>query len=131
MNYIKEAVTKKYAQFSGRARRKEYWTYTLVVFIISLIAGLIDDFIIKKAIISTIITLALIVPSFAIAVRRLHDIGKGGGWVFICLIPIVGAIWFLVLMATPGEVGENRFGEDPKADERFENTENTENTESN
>ena len=46
MNYIKEAVTKKYAQFSGRARRKEYWTYTLVVFIISLIAGLIDDFII-------------------------------------------------------------------------------------
>lgn len=59
--------------------------------------------------------LAVIIPSIAVAVRRLHDIGKSGAWFFISLIPYIGTIWLLVLLCLEGEEGENQYGADPKS----------------
>lgn len=116
MNYFKEAITKKYATFTGRARRKEFWIYALIVFIIELIASGIDAAI-GKPIISIIVGLFFLIPGLAISFRRLHDIGKGGGWIFINFVPLIGWIWYLVLMLKPGEEGANRFGMNPKVSE--------------
>lgn len=103
---------KKYADFSGRARRKEFWMFVLFNSIAVIILGIID-YAIEMDILTTIYFLAVIVPALAIQVRRLHDIGKSGAWWFIYLIPIVGPIWMLVLSCTAGIVGENEYGEDP------------------
>jgi hypothetical protein len=64
-------------------------------------------------VLSGIVTVALLLPSICVAIRRLHDTGRGGGWCFIALIPLVGAIWLLVLMLLPGEPETNRFGDVP------------------
>ena len=65
--------------------------------------------------ITTLVALAHIIPSFALTVRRLHDVGKSGWFIFIVFIPFIGAIWLLVLNCKNGEVGENKYGADPKA----------------
>jgi uncharacterized membrane protein YhaH (DUF805 family) len=120
MNYYK-AVLKKYAEFKGRARRAEYWYFALFNIIFAIVAGIIDRIIdpgVKISgyygIIYILYALAVIVPSLAVVVRRLHDTGKSGWMILISLIPIVGAIWLLVLMIKKGDVGENKYGPDPK-----------------
>lgn len=90
---------KKYCDFSGRATRAEFWWFQLFTFLLSLIP-----------IVNFIAWLALLLPSIAVNVRRMHDLGKGGGWIFIGLIPLVGFIWALVLWCTPSEPCDNRFG---------------------
>lgn len=111
-----------YADFSGRARRKEYWMFALFnliflfawAFLIALFAGSFDS---SGAVMSSIYMswFALLgLPGLAVAVRRLHDLGKSGWMLLIALIPIVGQIWFIVLMCTEGQAGANRFGPDPK-----------------
>ncbi len=60
-----------------------------------------------------IVALILLAPTLAVNVRRLHDIGKGGGWIFINLIPFIGGLWYLILMIKEGEPQANRFGEKP------------------
>lgn len=69
----------------------------------------------STGIIASLYSLAVLIPSLAVGVRRLHDIGKSGWWLLISLIPLVGGIWLLVLLATNGVVGENQYGPDPKA----------------
>lgn len=105
-----------YANFSGRASRSMFWwVYLFLVLVgwacmaIGWITGS-DNF---GEILSGLFSLATIVPSLAIAVRRMHDIGKGGGWIFISLIPIVGVIWFIVLCCKDSEPFANRFGPVP------------------
>lgn len=111
--YIK--VIKQYIDFKGRARRKEYWMFVLFNAIFSIVAILIDRQIgLNFNVIDTLYSLFVLLPGLAVSVRRLHDIGKGGGWIFISLIPIIGWIWLIVLTATEGEHAENRFGADPK-----------------
>ena len=109
-------VFKKYATFSGRARRKEYWTFYLyniiVTVLLSLLASLIDFF----SMLTAIYGLVIIVPSIAVAVRRLHDIGKPGVWYCLAFIPCIGTIWLIILLATEGETGDNMYGPDPKMD---------------
>jgi len=114
-------VLSKYAEFGGRARRKEYWMFALFN-IIFLIAALIIDNIIGTTIsvlhyglFYIVYALAMIVPGIAVAVRRLHDVGKSGWLYFIALIPIVGAIWLLVLFCTDSDASENKYGPNPKA----------------
>ena len=111
------AVLKKYAVFAGRARRTEYWMFALVNFIISVVLQIIARASGSNVltIISLVYALALLLPGLAVLVRRLHDIGKSGAWFWIVLIPLVGPIWLLVLMATAGERNANRYGPDPKA----------------
>jgi uncharacterized membrane protein YhaH (DUF805 family) len=118
--YLK--VWKQYAVFRGRARRKEYWMFLLIYWLTLLVAyglsfALTSVSSILGGIISSLIglySLALLVPSIAVLVRRLHDVGKGGGWIFIYFVPVVGIFWLLILLVTDSEIGENRFGPNPK-----------------
>lgn len=115
-SFIGAVVTafRKYVDFKGRASRSQYWWFVLFNFIILSIVNLLcilsnarpEELMITYGCISALFML----PALAVAVRRLHDIGKGGGWFFVSFIPIVGGIWFLILMLTPGEHEENRFG---------------------
>lgn len=113
MNYFLEAL-KKYAMFSGRARRKEYWMYVLFYVIFASFVTIIDGVLGTSRILTGIYGLAFIVPTIAAAVRRLHDLGKSGFWYFISFIPLIGGIWMLVLMCLDGQQGENQYGPNPK-----------------
>jgi uncharacterized membrane protein YhaH (DUF805 family) len=107
-------VIKNYVNFRGRARRKEYWMFTLVnalialgIFVIEMLAG-IDGWLYG------LYSLFVFLPSFAVAIRRLHDTGRSGWWILISLIPIVGAIVILVFMCLEGESQSNKWGQNPK-----------------
>ena len=115
MNYYLD-VLKKYIVFDGRARRKEYWMFILFKVIVGGVLAILDS-ILGTAILGSLYGLAVLLPSLAVQVRRLHDINKPWYWIFITLIPLVGAIWMIVLMATEGTRGDNDFGPDPKAGE--------------
>jgi len=102
-----------YCNFSGRASRSQYWWPVLFNFIVAIVLSIIGTLIGGKDVINILTglySLAVLLPSLGISVRRLHDIGKGGGWIFISLVPIIGSIWFLVLMLTASEPNDNRFG---------------------
>lgn len=115
--YLK--VLKQYADFNGRARRKEFWMFVLFNLLASLALSFVG-YIIGNSFLSTIYALAVFIPGLAVSIRRLHDIGKSGWMVLIALIPIIGAIWLIVLYATEGTYGENQYGPDPKEDVDFE-----------
>ena len=121
MDLIIGCVTQKYATFSGRARRKEYWLFYLAWFILAVIAFGIDMVIGSPVIeigVVGIINVALICPSLAVSVRRLHDTNRRGWWLLMYFIPFIGAIWLVVLYCFKGMEGENRFGPDPLAPEK-------------
>ncbi len=116
--YLK--VLKQYADFNGRARRKEYWMFVLFNIIFAICAIFIDNIIgtaidgIGYGIIYLLYTLAVFIPGLAVTVRRLHDIGKSGWMILVGLIPFIGGIWLLVLTVTEGNSGANEYGPDPK-----------------
>lgn len=109
--YLK--VLNQYADFNGRARRKEYWMFILFNVIFGAVAGVVGGIIGTEAI-AGLYSLALLIPSIAVGVRRLHDIGKSGWMLLISFIPLIGAIWLIVLFATDGEPGVNQYGANPK-----------------
>lgn len=123
---FKKCMTTDFANFSGRARRREYWLFTLAMAIVSVIlealsavAGLTQSAILIGLVtfISLVICIAFLIPSIAVTVRRLHDINKSGLWILIGLVPFVGALVLLVFTVLDGTVGENQYGPDPKAGE--------------
>ena len=119
MNWYLE-VLKKYAVFSGRARRKEYWFFVLFNFIFAVVLAFIDGMIgtfdpeTGYGVLSGIYGLVVIIPGIAVTIRRLHDTDRSGWWLLILFIPLIGAIWLLVLMIIDGTPGENQYGPDPK-----------------
>jgi uncharacterized membrane protein YhaH (DUF805 family) len=120
MSWFVEAL-KKYAVFSGRSRRKEYWYYVLFVVIISIVLTIIDGLIGTSnsstggGLLSGIFGLATLVPSIAVSVRRLHDIDRTGWWVLIGLVPLIGWIVLLVFHVQDSTPGTNRYGPNPKS----------------
>ena len=114
-------VLKKYAVFSGRARRKEYWMFVLFNVVFAVAAIILDNLLglvfkdIGYGPIYLLYVLATLIPGIAVSVRRLHDIGKSGWYLLLGLIPCVGGIILLVFDVTPGDVGDNEYGADPKA----------------
>jgi uncharacterized membrane protein YhaH (DUF805 family) len=114
------AALKKYAQFSGRARRKEYWMFLLFNVIISIILAVIDNATgsFSEAagigILGAIYDLAILIPSIAVSIRRLHDTDRSGWWLLIGLIPVIGAIVLIVFLVQDSKPGPNRFGPNPK-----------------
>jgi uncharacterized membrane protein YhaH (DUF805 family) len=108
------AVLKNYAGFSGRARRTEYWMFALISGIIVLILDGIGLVFKVSTYIGGIYGLLVLIPSLAVGVRRLHDIGRSGWWLLIGLIPVVGWIILIVFAAKEGEPGDNAYGPDPK-----------------
>ena len=113
-------VLRKYADFTGRARRKEYWMFALFNFIFLLVAFGLDNVLgtaideVGYGLFYFLYVLAVLVPSLAVSVRRLHDVGKSGWMIFISLIPIIGGIWLFVLTVTDSIPGENEYGPNPK-----------------
>ncbi|WP_345852246.1 DUF805 domain-containing protein [Shewanella algae] len=104
---------KKYADFTGRARRTEYWMFTLFYIIFSLVVSAID-YALGTTVLGLIYSLGLLLPSIAVAARRLHDTDRSGWWQLLAFIPIIGWIVLLVFYCQDSEVGENRFGSNPK-----------------
>ncbi len=114
MNYY-VSVLKKYAVFSGRSRRAEYWYFALFNIIFSIALGIVSSVINdNENIISILYSLAILIPGLAVSVRRLHDIGKSGWMILLFLIPLIGAIWLLVLMCLDSNPAENKYGPNPK-----------------
>jgi len=113
MNWYLNCLKEHYADFKGRARRKEYWMFVLFNFIASWVLVILGS-LIKFPWLSYLYTLTVLVPSLAVIVRRLHDTGRSGFWFFIGFVPIVGAIWLLVLMCLDSQPEANNWGENPK-----------------
>ena len=113
--YIK--CWKQYLDFSGRARRKEYWMFTLFNVIIAIITSLIDSMLGLGGILYGLFVIATLLPGLAVCVRRLHDVGKSGWWYLIALIPLIGGIVLLVWFCTEGEWEDNKWGPNPKGNE--------------
>ncbi len=117
MNYFVYCL-QHYVDFKGRARRKEFWMFVLfnaiIGFILSWIPWNMTFGYASVGVLSTIWNLFTLLPGLAVGVRRLHDIAKGGGWVFLAFIPVIGAIVLIVFWAMEGHPGDNRFGENPK-----------------
>ena len=121
--YLK--VINSYFDFSGRSRRMEYWMFVLINSVISVFCILLDSMLgtvwsIGYGPIYIGYGLAVFIPGLAVAIRRLHDIGKSGWYYLLVIIPIIGPIWLIILFVTEGEQGENKYGPNPKND-NFEN----------
>lgn len=121
IDYMKLALS-RYADFSGRSRRMEFWMFAVMNIGASIVASILDGILGMSGMIagaygpvSLIVGLGLLVPGIAVAVRRLHDQDKSGWWLLIALVPIIGAIALLVFYFLEGTKGDNRFGPDPKA----------------
>lgn len=122
---------KNYLTFDGRARRTEYWMFVLFNALFCIAAIILDNLLglnFSRTVygvevgmyygwIYTIYGLVVLLPSFAVGVRRLHDIGKSGWLLLVSLILIVGGIILLIFMCTNGQIGENQYGPDPKGEE--------------
>ena len=109
-----KSVFSQYAGFSGRARRSEYWYFTLFNFIISTVFSLLGQKIGFFSIIGGLFSLAVLIPGLAVAVRRLHDIGKSGWFLLFILIPLVGAIILIIWDCQDSQPGDNAYGPNPK-----------------
>lgn len=103
-----------YATFSGRARRTEYWYFTLFNVIVAAVLNTLAQIVPALAFLSGAYSLAILIPSLAVIWRRFHDIGKGGAWYFIILVPLVGWIIVLVWLCKDSQPGANQFGPSPK-----------------
>ena len=128
MNYYLH-VLQNFKNFSGRARRKEYWMYTLIYIPILFLAMIADNALgttfqmeamgqsvdIGYGWVYVIVGPLHFLPSLSVVVRRLHDVGKSGWFYLIIFIPLVGFIWMLVLLVSDGNKGENKYGADPKS----------------
>ena len=119
MSWYLEAL-KKYAVFGGSSRRKKYWYFVLFNIIVGVVLAGIDvllgtfSFAQNIGLLSAIYSLAVLIPSLAVTVRRLHDIDRTGWWIFINLIPLIGTIVLLVFALLDGTPGSNRYGPNPK-----------------
>lgn len=114
---LPEAVTtvlQKYVDFSGRARRSEYWWWILAYCIALGVAQAIS-IAIHTEILYLLVILAVILPTLSVGVRRLHDTDRSGWWILINIIPLIGAIIFLVFTVSDSTPGDNQYGPSPKA----------------
>lgn len=116
MNWYLE-VLRKYVVFDGRAHRTEFWMFTLISVVISIVLALIDVAIgtygAGGGVLQGIYGLAVLLPSLAVGARRLHDIGRSGWWLLLGLIPLVGIIILIVWWAQEGDAGSNQYGPNP------------------
>ncbi len=121
MNFTDSVRTclSKYATFTGRGRRSEFWWFVLFNFLVSIVASIIDAILgtglgAGTGVVGLIAGLALLLPYLAATVRRLHDTNRSGWWILIGLIPLVGLIVLIVFTVADSNPGPNRFGESPK-----------------
>ncbi len=118
MNWYLE-VLRKYAVFSGRARRKEYWMFFLFNLIIYFVLGIIGEIVriapqINGGVLASIYALGVLIPGVAVGVRRLHDTNRSGWWLLINFVPLIGTVVLIVFMVQDSQTGDNRYGQNPK-----------------
>ncbi len=124
MNWYKQALLRNYATFSGRARRKEYWYFTLGNAIAALVLTMVDlgagtfNEELEIGLFSGLYLFAVLIPSIAVSVRRLHDTGRSGWWLLIGLIPLVGVLVIFYFTVLDSEPGANQYGPNPKGEIR-------------
>jgi len=113
---VKSALN-KYATFTGRASRSEFWFFYLFLAIVDSIAGVVDAFILNNSNspLTIIMGLGFFVPLIAVATRRLHDIDRSGWWQLLAFLPIIGTIILIIWLCTAGTAGNNRFGANPQS----------------
>jgi len=115
--YVK--VLRQYSDFRGRARRTEYWMFTLVSVLVSVVLAFVDAVLALDVggfgLLGLLYGLAVLLPSLAVGARRLHDTGRSGWWQLIQIVPVIGMIVLIVFLATDGVRGANSHGPDPKA----------------
>jgi uncharacterized membrane protein YhaH (DUF805 family) len=120
IEWYKKVVFENYANFSGRARRSEHWYFYLGSMIISILLGIIDGVFgykienLNLGIIGLLYSLLILIPSLAVSVRRLHDVGKSG-WFLLVILTCIGVFWILYLFCIDGDQGTNEYGPNPKA----------------
>lgn len=120
MNWYLIAL-KKYAVFTGRSSRSEYWYFVLFYILLTIAFTFIDvmigtyDTVAAIGLFSGVFALAMLIPQLAVAVRRLHDTDRSGWWILIGLIPLIGAIVLLVFTVQDSTPGENQYGSNPKS----------------
>ena len=110
-----------YANWTGRATRAEFWWFTLFSTILGIVFRIIDavigiPFIGNMGFVTLVGSLFLFIPSVMVTIRRLHDVDRSGLWMFIILVPLIGALWLLYYYVSGGTSGSNRFGDDPYYD---------------
>lgn len=118
--WYKKVVFENYANFSGRARRSEYWYFAVVNLLLAILAFIIDSFLGLNfdegsgGPLYLLVALGTLLPGLAVMVRRLHDQNKSGLYVLIIFVPLIGSIWLLILLFKDGTSGKNKYGDDPK-----------------
>jgi uncharacterized membrane protein YhaH (DUF805 family) len=112
---------RRYAEFSGRSQRKEYWMFFLFQVIVAVVLGIIEGMLGLTGMVAgvygpltVLFWLAVLIPGIAVGIRRLHDTDRSGWWLLLAFVPLVGAIVLLVFFVSDGTHGPNRFGPDPK-----------------
>ena len=111
---------RRYSNFTGRSRRREFWMYTLFYILLSIGATFLDNLFGFISLgdtygpISSLYAVIMLLPSIAVAIRRLHDIGKSGWTLLLGLIPVIGTIWLLIYFLREGTYGPNKYGPSPK-----------------
>ena len=115
-------VLKKYFVFQGRARRKEYWMFTLFNMLAYIVLMIVEGVLGMGGeggigLLSTIYTLAVLLPALGVSVRRLHDTGRSGWWLLISLVPLIGGIVLLVFLILDSQPGANQYGSNPKEED--------------
>ncbi|KAA0139750.1 DUF805 domain-containing protein [Gimesia chilikensis] len=113
-------VLKKYAEFSGRARRKEYWMFVLMNFLVSILISIVGAVIgdtdgLIAVSLSGVYALFIFIPSLAVTVRRLHDTNKSGWWILITFVPLIGGLVLLIFMIMDSDPNTNAYGANPKS----------------
>ena len=122
MESVRTCLKENYCNFEGRAPRSEYWWFTLFLALLEIVTSVLDGFLGTYTVtsfgkmigfINLIFLLAILLPSIAVAVRRLHDTDRSGWFYLLIFIPIIGSIVLLVFFVQQGTNGRNRFGDDP------------------
>ncbi|MEO2279481.1 DUF805 domain-containing protein [Pseudoalteromonas pernae] len=112
MEYFTDAL-KRYADFTGRTRRKGYWMFILFYLIFAIVATVID-MVLGTMFVGTVYSLALLIPSLAIGARRLHDTGRSGWWQLLYFLPLIGFIVLIIFFVQDSQDGDNDHGPNPK-----------------
>ena len=113
-------MLRKYAVFSGRSQRSEYWSFVLLNLVFTVILYSIDNiigwnYLMYAGVLSSIYSLVIVIPGISVAIRRLHDNNRTGWWLFIVLVPLIGAVILIIFYAQDSQSGDNKYGPNPKA----------------
>ena len=115
MDMFIKVVRDNYTNFEGRARRKEFWMFTLVSLVINVGTLILDASLFSDlGLVNGLYTLAILLPSIAVGIRRMHDINKSGWWLLLWFVPVIGWVWLIILHCQDSDIGDNIFGPSDK-----------------